>query len=140
MIKGKYFQHKELTRFDCSPEIEARLQQVCNVLDKIREEFGKAIVITSGYRPADYNKKIGGASNSAHVKGWAVDITSANNLSLIQLMEVMANNGEFNFDQIINEKPNNIGYPSWIHLSIEPRFRKQKLVFSNNSYKIVPKF
>lgn len=45
-----------------------------NLLQKIRDHFGKAITINSAYRNAAYNKKIGGASKSQHVYGKAADI------------------------------------------------------------------
>lgn len=44
-----------------------------NYLQKARENFGVPIVITSAYRTEDYNKKVGGAKNSYHVKGQAAD-------------------------------------------------------------------
>jgi GH24 family phage-related lysozyme (muramidase) len=43
-------------------------------LQKIREHFNAPVTINSGYRTAAYNKKVGGASNSYHVKGQAFDI------------------------------------------------------------------
>ena len=44
------------------------------LLQKIRDHFGVAVVINSGYRTSTYNKKVGGATNSQHVKGTAADI------------------------------------------------------------------
>ena len=43
-------------------------------LEDIRQRFGKTITITSGSRSPSYNKKIGGTSDSYHVKGRAFDI------------------------------------------------------------------
>ena len=43
------------------------------LLQKIRDKFGP-VTITSGYRTPAYNKKVGGVSNSQHVKGTAADI------------------------------------------------------------------
>jgi peptidoglycan hydrolase-like protein with peptidoglycan-binding domain len=43
-------------------------------LQKIRDHFGKPVSITSGYRTAAYNKRIGGKPASMHVKGQAADI------------------------------------------------------------------
>jgi len=40
---------------------------------------GSAITITSAWRSVDYNKKIGGATNSKHVLGQAVDFSVKNN-------------------------------------------------------------
>lgn len=48
--------------------------ELVEILQKIRNHFGKPIIITSAYRNADYNRKIGGVSNSQHVKGTAADI------------------------------------------------------------------
>lgn len=44
------------------------------ILQKIRTHFGKAVTINSAYRNAAYNRKVGGVSNSQHVKGTAADI------------------------------------------------------------------
>ncbi|HID30624.1 MAG TPA: peptidase M15 family protein [Desulfobacterales bacterium] len=43
-------------------------------LELIREILSSPVVITSGCRCASYNKKIGGAPNSAHTRGCAADI------------------------------------------------------------------
>ena len=43
-------------------------------LEELRAYVGGAVTITSGYRTAAYNRKIGGASLSQHVKGTAADI------------------------------------------------------------------
>ena len=48
--------------------------ELVEVLQKIRDHFGKPIIITSAYRNAAYNRKIGGVSNSQHTKGTAADI------------------------------------------------------------------
>lgn len=44
------------------------------LLQCIREHFGKAVVITSGYRTAAHNAKVGGAKSSQHLLGRAADI------------------------------------------------------------------
>lgn len=43
-------------------------------LQALRDEFGKPMNISSGYRTRDHNKKIGGSPNSQHVLGLAADI------------------------------------------------------------------
>lgn len=47
------------------------------LLQCIREHFGKAVVITSGYRTAEHNAKVGGAKSSQHLLGRAADIQVA---------------------------------------------------------------
>lgn len=44
------------------------------VLQEIRNHFGKSVTINSGYRTATYNKKVGGATYSQHCYGTAADI------------------------------------------------------------------
>ena len=44
------------------------------LLQCIREHFGKAVVITSGYRTARHNAAVGGAAFSQHCYGRAADI------------------------------------------------------------------
>ena len=43
------------------------------LLQCIREHFGKAVTITSGYRTAAHNAAVGGAKSSQHLLGRAAD-------------------------------------------------------------------
>lgn len=47
------------------------------LLQCIREHFGKAVTITSGYRTAAHNAAVGGAKGSQHLLGRAADIQVA---------------------------------------------------------------
>lgn len=47
--------------------------ELVTVLQKIRDHFKAAVTINSGYRTADYNKKVG-ATYSQHQYGTAADI------------------------------------------------------------------
>ena len=44
------------------------------VLQCIREHFGKAVTITSGYRTPEHNAEVGGSKSSQHLLGRAADI------------------------------------------------------------------
>lgn len=44
------------------------------LLQCIREHFGKAVTITSGYRTPAHNAKVGGSKSSQHLLGRAADI------------------------------------------------------------------
>ena len=48
--------------------------ELVNLLQKIRNHYGKAVNINSGYRTPAYNKKVGGATYSQHLYGTAADI------------------------------------------------------------------
>jgi uncharacterized protein YcbK (DUF882 family) len=55
--------------------IEANLRKLCeNVLQPIRDHFGKAVTVTCGYRCKKHNAAIGGAPKSYHMDGRAADI------------------------------------------------------------------
>lgn len=45
-----------------------------DILQKVRDHFGKAVTITSAFRTASHNKKVGGAKYSQHLYGKAADI------------------------------------------------------------------
>ena len=70
------------TEFDCKdgapyPEdwYVTRLLPLCIALETIRKSCGgHPITITSGFRTAGHNKKVGGKKNSYHLKGKAADI------------------------------------------------------------------
>lgn len=49
-------------------------QSIVEIVDDIRHELGEPLKITSGYRTAAHNAKVGGKRSSAHLRGCAVDI------------------------------------------------------------------
>jgi GH24 family phage-related lysozyme (muramidase)/uncharacterized protein YcbK (DUF882 family) len=55
-------------------EVRKNIFKIMNELQKIRDEYGAPIIITSGYRPYPINLQVGGVPNSRHVDGDAVDI------------------------------------------------------------------
>ena len=71
---SKNFMVKEFSCNDGSDTILIDVDFVRNYLQKIREHFGSPVKINSAYRTATYNKKVGGATNSYHIKGQAFDI------------------------------------------------------------------
>jgi uncharacterized protein YcbK (DUF882 family) len=48
--------------------------ELIEILERLREYYGKPISINSGCRCKIYNKSIGGASQSRHMEGIAADI------------------------------------------------------------------
>lgn len=131
---GKYFTINELTKSSTAQrlhinnnptqEVKDNLNKLIdNVLDPLRELYGKPIIINSGYRCTKLNKAIGGAKNSQHLVGQASDIrtvqnTKESNKELFDLIK----NSKLPFDQLINEYDYN-----WVHVSYSPRNRRQVL-------------
>lgn len=49
-------------------------EELVKVLEKIRNYFGKPVIVNSGIRCATHNANVGGANASQHTKGTAADI------------------------------------------------------------------
>lgn len=76
MPKIGYFDTKEFASKDGKDSpwptvVNPQLIELCN---KIREAYGRPIVVNSGYRSPEHNEKIGGVKNSMHVLGQAADL------------------------------------------------------------------
>lgn len=117
-IISKYFTYEELTRTNTGllnvPNAEQlrNLQElVTNVLDPVREMYGKPIKVNSGFRSILVNsdKRVRGAKNSDHLKGTAADLDCDSNSLLYKLIR-----DNFKFKQLINE--HNF---SWVHVSYD---------------------
>lgn len=116
----KYFSIEELCKSEtadklgiknvpCESEKINLVSLVDNVLDPLREKYGKPIKVNSGYRCLKLNKAVGSKQGSQHVKGEAVDITAGSKSENVKLFEILR---LMDFDQLINEKDF-----SWIHVS-----------------------
>ena len=86
---------------------------VRNVLDPLRQAYGKPVHISSGYRCPRLNAIVGGSPTSDHMTGCAADIqgtpgTPDENRRLFQLIQQL----KLPFDQLIDEK----GF-AWVHVS-----------------------
>jgi uncharacterized protein YcbK (DUF882 family) len=60
--------------FPLTETILRNIQELAKNLQVLRDEVKKPIKITSGYRNAEFNNKIGGASQSRHITGQAADL------------------------------------------------------------------
>ena len=112
---------KGIDNFPTAEAISNLIKLVDNVLDPLREKYGKPIRVSSGYRSAILNSSVNGATSSQHRLGEAADITTGSKDENRKLFEIIKN--ELLFDQLIDEK--NF---SWVHVSFrEGRNRKQVL-------------
>lgn len=69
-------EHFALREFQCSDgtPILALHPALLRGLSRLRSEFGVAVRVTSGFRTAAYNERIGGADESRHLYGLAADV------------------------------------------------------------------
>ena len=96
-----------------------------NVLDPLREAYGKPIIVTSGYRSQILNKMVGGVPTSQHTKGEAADIVPKNRKDMKRLWELAQELPDY--DQLINESPDPHGVPSWIHISYKREGNRKEM-------------
>ena len=95
---------------------------VDNVLQPLRDIYGRPIVVNSGYRCPKLNKAVGGSKTSQHTKGQAADITAGNKAENKELFNLVLDN-DLIFDQLIDEK----NY-SWIHISYNQDRNRQQIL------------
>ena len=133
-----HFTLGELTKSSSHPDIynvpthEAieNLKHVCTWLEVLRERSGGPVVINSGYRSQQLNRKIGGAPNSNHLTGCAVDIRVTGFEQAIRyaaiLLDYADETGE-EFDELLLER-NRFG-AFWLHFAVKPKGNRHKVLF-----------
>lgn len=69
-------EHFKASEWKCKDGTEYFLWsfELMTILEDTRKHFNAPVIINSGYRTPEWNRKIGGAKNSYHVKGMAADI------------------------------------------------------------------
>ena len=133
----KYFSIKELTKsetatkkgIDNTPnaaQVKNLEALIDNLLDPIREQWGAAIYVTSGFRSVVLNKSVGGVSNSHHLGGYAADLTvksQAGNKALFEMIRC----SNLRWTQLISEKTTSQGC-GWVHISYVPSNLKNQVL------------
>ena len=142
-----HFTLGELTRSRSHPEVKnipspvqvENLKRVCVWLEALRarynERYGdgeEPIIITSGYRSAELNRKVGGVATSNHLSGCAVDIRVAGREQLIRYACILLDYGDemlydvasnrdgssADFDELLLEHGSN--GVIWLHFAVRP--------------------
>lgn len=107
-------------------EVE-NLKALCeNILQPVREHFGKGVKVNSGFRHPAVNAAVGGSKTSDHCRGMAADIEIPG-VANGDLAQYIVDN--FNFRQVILEfyTP---GVPDsgWVHVSFNPEDNKKQVL------------
>ena len=133
----KYFSIKKLTTsetatkkgIDNTPnagQVKNLEALIDNLLDPIREQWGAAIYVTSGFRSVALNKAVGGVANSHHLGGYAADLTvksQAGNKALFEMIRC----SDLRWTQLISEKTTSQGC-GWVHISYVPSNLKNQVL------------
>ena len=109
-----------ITTFEVRDAIKAL---VTEILQPLRDAWGRPLRINSGYRCAELNRAVGGAATSQHVKGEAADIATDDPYSLAKL----ARDLNLPYDQMIL-------YPDFVHFSHKLNGMQRKQILYNKRY------
>ena len=137
---SEHFSLGEFTKSGSHPEVYnvpsheaiANLKRLCTWLEVLRLRAGNPIRINSGYRSPQLNKKIGGAANSNHLTGCAVDIRTSGMEQAICYAAILINyskESNQDFDELLIEK-NRYG-AIWLHFAVRPSHNRRSLLFIN---------
>lgn len=134
LIRSESAKRLGISNMPTQEHIENLKQLAENIFEPIRNHFGSPIYISSGYRSQKLNAAIGGALNSQHNRGQAIDIdmdgTDIKNSAIFEYAKTLP------FDQLIWEfgtKDN----PDWVHISYSPLNRKQILYATKRNGKTI---
>jgi uncharacterized protein YcbK (DUF882 family) len=126
------------------------LKRICGWLEILRERYNREygdgrregvrregeeentdipVMISSGYRSEEVNRKCGGAKGSNHLTGCAVDIKCYGPEQMIRYACLLLDTADENgwvFDELIQEKR---GTTYWIHFAVRPKENRRKILF-----------
>jgi len=105
---------KELT-----DEVKANAEELLKRVNALLEELGiEKTKLSSGFRPSDVNKAVGGAKKSNHQSGKALDIIDDKNQSICKKItkELLEKHNLYREDSTATKGK----YSNWCHLQSEP--------------------
>ena len=87
------------------------------------------IIINSGYRSPAVNQLAGGATNSNHLTGCAVDIRCAGKEQMIRYASILldiADGTKQEFDELLLEQHGSV---CWLHFAVRPKDNRSRISF-----------
>ena len=112
------------------------LKRVCRWLEMLREvwnerygEGNDPIIISSGYRSWEVNKRAGGVATSNHLVGCAADIKCAGKEQALRYAVILldiADEAKEDFDELIIEVRSS---RIWVHFAVRPKGNRGKILF-----------
>ena len=113
------------------------LKRLCVWLEHLRAQYNllyddgtHPIVINSGYRSEEVNRKVGGSPTSNHLTGCAVDIKVYGIEEALRYAVILLNYADLadeKFDELLIERSPRGTY--WVHFAVRPKDNRRKLRF-----------
>jgi hypothetical protein len=126
MIKSETAMRKGLDNDPGEVEIE-NLRTLCeNVLQPVRDAYGRGVKVNSGFRHPDVNAAVGGSRTSDHCKGMAADIEIPG-VANADLAEWIQENLEFT-QLILEFYTPGVPDSGWVHVSYDPNNLKKQVL------------
>ena len=95
------------------------------VFDVVRDHFKTPLRVSSFYRCLKLNAAVGGAKNSQHKLGQAIDMQGTGDVINKEIFEFIKKN--LDFDQLIWEFGNELN-PAWVHVSYVSKQKNRKQI------------
>ena len=112
------------------------LKRLCLWLEELRFRYNERyvsqeepIVINSGYRSPEVNRLAGGAQNSNHLTGCAVDIRCAGKEQMIRYASILldiADGTKQDYDELLLEQHGSV---CWLHFAVRPSGNRRRIGF-----------
>ena len=138
--------HTEIDNIPSRMAIE-NLKRVCEWLEELRFTYNtlyclkpgedyetsknvEPIIINSGYRSPELNKKVGGSPSSNHLTGCAVDIRVAGIEQAMRYAVILldyADESQQDYDELLIER--NKGGRYWLHFAVRPKDNRRRTMF-----------
>ena len=113
------------------------LKRLCVWLEHLRAQYNllysdgsHPIVINSGYRSEEVNRKVGGSPASNHLTGCAVDIKVFGIEEALRYAVILLNYADLadeKFDELLIERSPRGTY--WLHFAVRPKDNRRKVAF-----------
>ena len=113
------------------------LKRLCVWLEHLRAQYNllygdgsHPIVINSGYRSEEVNRKVGGSPASNHLTGCAVDIKVYGIEEALRYAVILLNYADLadeKFDELLIERSPKGTY--WVHFAVRPSGNRRKIRF-----------